>query len=204
VSAFPIVAVAFGFALCAQAGTILAARLCATRVPFEDGPRPIAAQRWPFALAGAFLGAAAALHTTDFVQLGTLAAVALVLAACAFADLRWGIVPDAFSIPALVLVGLVALLRHDVNLLFGAAVVGLPLAAAAMLSAGRGLGWGDVKLASLGGALLGMQDAPLAVCGACVAAYAGALITRRMSRPVALAPYLAAGIAVALAIDPLH
>ena len=66
------------------------------------------------------------------------------------------------------------------------------------------MGWGDAKLAALGGALLGAREAALAFMFAAIAA---AVIARRsngmrlagaMPRPIAFGPYLAAAIVAML------
>ena len=73
-------------------------------------------------------------------------------------------------------------------------------AIAALASRGRGMGWGDVKLAALGGALLGVADATLAYFVAAAVAYVIARRTAGVRRPIAFGPYLAASIAVTLTI----
>jgi prepilin signal peptidase PulO-like enzyme (type II secretory pathway) len=193
-------AAAFGAA--GWAGTQLALLLCRTRTPFVDGPTPILVPEWPFAAVAAAVGAACALHGASPLQLGALSLIAVALSACAFADFRCGLVPDACTLVPLVAIAGGAALMHDAFPLVGAAVVGLPFAAAALLSRGRGMGWGDVKLAALGGALLGARDATFALFGACAAAYAWSMLRRRAAQPTAFAPYLVAAVAFALAIEP--
>jgi prepilin signal peptidase PulO-like enzyme (type II secretory pathway) len=190
------------FAVAGWAGTRVALVLCRTRTPFADGPAPILAPVWPFAAVAAAVGAACALHGASPLQLGALWLVSVALSACAFADFRCGLVPDPCTlVPLAAIVGGAALM-HDAFPLIGAAVVGLPFAVAALLSRGRGMGWGDVKLAALGGALLGARDATFALFGACAAAYAWSMLGRRAAQPTAFAPYLVAAVALALAIEP--
>jgi prepilin signal peptidase PulO-like enzyme (type II secretory pathway) len=62
------------------------------------------------------------------------------------------------------------------------------------------MGWGDVKLAALGGALLGMRGAVPAFIVAAIAVYAVARVSGGVRRPIAFGPYLAASIAAALSI----
>jgi prepilin signal peptidase PulO-like enzyme (type II secretory pathway) len=192
------------FAAAGLVGTRFALRLCKTRTPFADGPVPIVVPEWAFAAVAAAVGAASALHGSSPLQLGGLALVTVALCAGAFADFRCGVVPDVCTLLPLAAIAGIAALKHDGFPLYGAAVVGLPFAAAALLSRGRGMGWGDVKLVALGGALLGARDATFAFFGACVAAYAWSMLRRRASQPTAFAPYLIAAVALTLALEPVH
>jgi prepilin signal peptidase PulO-like enzyme (type II secretory pathway) len=65
---------------------------------------------------------------------------------------------------------------------------------------GIGMGWGDVKLAALGGALLGMKDAMLAFAVVSIVAIVIAKIQRREKQPLAFAPYLATAIIIPLVL----
>jgi len=71
---------------------------------------------------------------------------------------------------------------------------------AALVTRGRGMGWGDAKLAALGGALLGAADATLAFMFAAVAAYVVARLTGGLRNVIAFGPYLATSIAASLAL----
>jgi prepilin signal peptidase PulO-like enzyme (type II secretory pathway) len=84
--------------------------------------------------------------------------------------------------------------------LLAAIVPAIPFAIMAWRTKGLGLGWGDVKLVALGGALLGMQTAILAFALAAVAAILIARIQRRTSEPLAFGPYLVTAIALPLAM----
>ncbi len=186
------------FAAAAWGGTHVADALCENRAPYDDGPPAVAFARWPFALAGAGIGFALAAHGESPAHLALLAFVMLALAGCCAADLSCGLLPDPLTLlPLAVVVGTGALARDWAPLL-SAAIVFAPFALAAMLSHGRGMGWGDAKLAALGGALLGAREAALAFM---LAALAAAVIARRtggMRRPVAFGPYLAAAIVAML------
>jgi prepilin signal peptidase PulO-like enzyme (type II secretory pathway) len=74
----------------------------------------------------------------------------------------------------------------------------LPFALAALLSKGRGMGWGDSKLAALGGAVLGLQLSLLTFAAACLALVAVGWIRNRRTEPMAFAPYLAVAIVFGL------
>lgn len=192
------------FGLAAYFGTQIGARICAGRAPFADGPSPIDPPAWPFAAFGALVGAAAALHGDGAPQFTVLWLLTIALSAGAFADFRRGIVPDLCTLPPLAALVAGALLRHDLAPAAGALLVGFPFALAAAVSRGRGMGWGDVKLAALGGALLGAHDATFALFGACLAAYAWAMFRRRAAQPTALAPYLIGALAIALVLNPVR
>ena len=76
-------------------------------------------------------------------------------------------------------------------MLVSALIVVVPFALAALLSRGRGMGWGDVKLAAVAGALLGASNALLALALAAFAAAVGARFRRDAGaapRPLAFAP----------------
>ena len=184
------------FGAAAWGGTLVADALCADRAPFDDGPAPVMFARWPFALAGAGIGFALAAHGESPARLALLAFVMLALAGCCAADLSCGLLPDPLTLlPLAVVVGAGALARDSAPLL-SAAFVFAPFALAAAISRGRGMGWGDAKLAALGGALLGAREAAFAFM---LAAVAAAVIARRTTpRPIAFGPYLAAAIVAML------
>ena len=195
-STIALAAVLFGAA--AWGGTVVAEMLCAVRTPFDDGPAPVAFARWPFALAGAAIGAALAAQGESPARLALLVFVMVALAGCCAADLACGLLPDPLTLVPLAVVAGAGLLSHDWAPLLSAALVFSPFAVAALLSRGRGMGWGDAKLAALGGALLGAREAAFAFM---LAAIAAAVIARRMGaarRPIAFGPYLAAAIVAML------
>ncbi|MEA2690164.1 MAG: hypothetical protein QOD51_2771 [Candidatus Eremiobacteraeota bacterium] len=191
---------ALSFAAAAWAGTLIAGALCAGRVPYADGPAPVAVGRVPFGLSGACVGAALALHGESALHLALLLIVVLALAGCAAADFACGALPDVFTVGALVLVVAAGAAARNVAPALGAATIALPVSAAALATRGRGMGWGDVKLAALGGALLGVADAMFAFLLAAVAAYVIARRGAGVRGPIAFGPYLAASIAVTLTV----
>jgi len=181
-------------------GAMIGELLCADRTPFEDGPATIDVGHWPFAAAGACVGLAIALQGPSSVHLALVAAIVLALAGGAAADLRCGILPDVFTLAPLALVIALAAAAHNAVPAVGAVVVFVPFAIVAMATRGRGMGWGDVKLAALGGALLGVAGATLAFLVAALTAYAIARTTGGLRRTIAFGPYLAASIAATLVI----
>ena len=75
----------------------------------------------------------------------------------------------------------------------------IPFAIAAFASRGRGMGWGDVKLVAFGGAVLGLETAVAAFCGACILAVLIAVWRKALKEPLPFAPYLAGSIAITMA-----
>jgi leader peptidase (prepilin peptidase) / N-methyltransferase len=188
------------FAGAGWAGARAGERLCANVEPYADGPATVAFAHWPFPALAACVGASIALHETSVSQLAVLAVVTLALAGGAAADLRCGMLPDVLTLGPLALVVALGAASRDWTPALGAAFVAVPFALAALLTRNRGMGWGDVKLAALGGALLGVADAALAFMLAALAAYLVARRTSGLRRPIAFGPYLAASIAAALTL----
>jgi leader peptidase (prepilin peptidase) / N-methyltransferase len=195
-----IVPLAAAFAVAGLAGALLAERLCEGRVPYDDGPASFAVGLRPFAALGACAGVAVALHGEPPLHVALLLVVTLALSGCAAADLACGVLPDVLTLGPLAIVVAVGAATHELAPAFGAALVAAPFAVAALATRGRGMGWGDVKLAALGGALLGAPGATVAYMLAALAAYAVARRTAGARRPIAFGPYLAASIAATLAL----
>jgi leader peptidase (prepilin peptidase)/N-methyltransferase len=184
------------FAAAAYVGIVLANTLRLRR--FDDGPDagtpPVA-----FILGGAaVVGAVVVSHAASPVQIAMLALVGLSLAAIWCTDIRYGIVPDAFTLGPLAVILAYAGWTHEWSYFSGAAVPFVPFAAAAALSGGRGMGWGDVKIAALGGAVLGAQNALLAFAFGCIVAAMVNFAQGRRGVPIAFAPYLACAIALGI------
>jgi prepilin signal peptidase PulO-like enzyme (type II secretory pathway) len=200
IRALPLVADAALLAALAYLGTLLARLLTAGAQSFFDGPPPgrpaVRAIAAAAALAGACLGA----RGVSPPELALACLLAIALSGICYADVKYGLVPDMFT-----LVPLAALLAGDVLLHQWSAPVAVPLVAtpfalAAAFSRGRGMGWGDVKLVALGAAVLGTQSALLACTAACFAAVAITTVRRRGSVPIAFAPYLVVAVAAAVVV----
>ena len=136
-----------------------------------------------------------------------LPAAAALCGTCAAAviDARTGFIPDRLTCAtALLALGLAALAGSAEDACAGACTVGGVLFALHLLSCGRGLGLGDVKLGMAIGAGVGVTAGAAALGIAFVAggAYAGWLLaTRRAGRGSAIpfGPFLAAGTLAAAA-----
>jgi prepilin signal peptidase PulO-like enzyme (type II secretory pathway) len=135
-----------------------------------------------------------------------LAGMAIVGLACGLLSAIWasdvvrGIIPDVFTIVPLGAILLAAALAGHWEVLAAAVVPALPFAFLAWRSGGLGLGWGDVKLAMLGGPIIGMQHALMAFALCCLAAVVVARVRKTAHQPIAFAPYLVSAIAVPLAL----
>lgn len=137
-------------------------------------------------------------HMVSAMLIVALAAAAV----CAITDAGTGYVFDAVTLPALgILVVLSALGDTLPAAAFGAAACGSALLVLYAITGGRGLGLGDVKLACIIGAALGVSGGLISIGVAFVmgGVYAGALLATRRARrgdEVRFAPFLAGGLAL--------
>jgi prepilin signal peptidase PulO-like enzyme (type II secretory pathway) len=188
------------FALAAYVGTLLGNTVAESLQRFEDGPRPeVPPTRWLLA-GSALIGAVAATHVAVPAQLLLVAIVCSALVAIWCCDVRTGIIPDIFTLVPLGIILAVALWAHEWWIFVSTIIPFVPFAIAATLSRGRGMGWGDVKLAALGGGVLGAQLSLLVFAVACIVAVVVARVTGRKAEAIAFAPYLAAAIGLAMPI----
>ncbi len=189
------------FGLAGYVGVLLAGTLRYER--FEDGPAasepPV-----PLILAGsAIVGSIVTAHAVTTLPIVILAIVICALAAVWCTDVRFGIVPDAFTLVPLGIILLLAFVQRRPGSFVSAALPLIPFAIAATVSKGRGMGWGDVKLAALGGAVLGAPIALVAFSVSCLAAVCYSFIRGRKGEPIAFAPFLAAAIGAAIPLTGL-
>ena len=183
-------------------GTIAGAALVADVAPLSEGP-PSGNPPVPWLIAGsAVLGALLAQHAVA-AQLGLAALVVFALVAAWCSDVLRGIVPDICTLGPLAAILFIALIEHRPAPWISAFIVFAPFALSALLSKGRGMGWGDVKLAALGGAALGAQAALLAFAVASTAAVVVHRVAGGRGAPIAFAPYLAAAIGAGLMVGAL-
>lgn len=189
-----------GFALTAALGLWGARVLCDGIAPLADGPPAGNAHARIVVAVAALLGAAAAARGLGAAPLALFALVCGLLAAIWYADIMRGIVPDIFTVVPLGALGVAALAAHRPEVIAAAIVPAIPFVVMAALTRGRGLGWGDAKLAALGGALVGMQPAVLLFGCASLAAIVVSRVRGRRARPIAFAPYLVIAIMIPLAL----
>jgi prepilin signal peptidase PulO-like enzyme (type II secretory pathway) len=192
---------AIAFAAFAYAGALAAMTYWGSIPRLEGGPTPVAAAPVTFLIgAAAVIGAVCAWHGEPTQTLAIIAAMTGVLTAIWCVDVTRGIVPDALTLIPLLILVVAGLMTGRWYVLAAAIVPALPFAYMAWRTKGMGLGWGDVKLVALGGALLGMQTAILAFAIATAGAIVIARLRRQAAEPIAFAPYLVAAIAVPLAV----
>jgi prepilin signal peptidase PulO-like enzyme (type II secretory pathway) len=197
---FGMVLTALAFAAFAYAGA-LAARTYWAMVPrLADSPEPQVPPVAILVCAAAVIGALCALRGAPSGTLAIVGAMAGLLTAVWCVDTTRGIVPDVLTLVPLAALLVAGLLTGRWYVVLAAAVPAVPFAVMAWRTKGLGLGWGDVKLVALGGALLGMQTAILAFALAAVGAIVVARIRRRTTEPLAFGPYLVTAIAVPLAL----
>lgn len=177
----------------------LAAAVYGKVEPVRGGAKPGALEAIVSILVATFFGGVMAARGTDLADLAVSGAVIVGLSAVIWTDLTRGIVADWFALPPLALVLILDALRGTiVAAAIAVALVTLPFAIAALVSKGKGLGFGDVKIVALGAAVMDAQTAILVYAAACFIACVVAVARRRRAEPFAFSPYLAAAIAVGL------
>jgi prepilin signal peptidase PulO-like enzyme (type II secretory pathway) len=194
--------VAAMYACAAFLAVQLSATVCKTIEPFEDGPQP---GRPPtlWLIAGAALagGILALRGGSELPHLALGAVLLSALVAAWHADVLTGIVPDWFTLGPIALFVIVGVFTHDYGRVIAALITAAPFAVAAVISKGLGMGWGDVKLAALGGIAIGAWQPMIPFfIGACLVAAGVAVLRRRKHEPIAFAPYLAGAIGVAFTV----
>lgn len=191
----PILGAVF-FGLASYVGILLGSTVSA--VPFDDGPQPAEPPSAWIVAGAALVGFFSLAESPNAKHVVIDAIVVCALAAIWCTDVRFGLVPDVFTIVPLVIVVGVGLMNGEPWPLVSAFIAFVPFACLAIVSKGVGMGWGDVKLAALGGAVLGGETALLAFAVGAVVAVLVAYRRGRQRQVIAFAPYLAAAIAVAL------
>ena len=194
-----------GALICVASGTcgvLLAMAILPKLQRFEDGPVPYEVHPAVLVAGSGVLGAILAWHHVAPAEFLIAALTTIALVAIWYCDARTGIIPDVFTLVPLGLCVAYGLINREWLVPISAVVLFVPFAVAALLSRGRGMGWGDAKLAAFGGALLGMFVATLAFgVASLVAVVFSAIRHRAKPVPIAFAPYLVAAIAVSLALQ---
>jgi prepilin signal peptidase PulO-like enzyme (type II secretory pathway) len=177
------------------------------RKPIKDHPVVELVTAVGFALSA---WALAPTTTVGWVRLGLWLVLLVLLIVLAVYDLRWMLLPDKVMVP-LVLVALaytatMAVMAHSLWVLGGAALAALAAGGAfyvlAVVSKGRAMGGGDIKLAFALGLMLGVQGTAVALL---VAFNAAALVAiglmvvrrRKLRDQIPFGPFLVGGAVVA-------
>lgn len=145
--------------------------------------------------------AAGLLFRGDWLHIALYCALSSILIVIAVIDWRTFEIPDGLNI-AIAVLGLVQLgfdLSNWPLYLIGAASVGGLFLLIWLITKGRGIGFGDVKLMAAAGLLLGWKRILLALIVGCVAGSVIHLIRMRggAGKKLAFGPYLSAGIWIA-------
>ena len=177
---------------------------CNGVLPAPDGPPPSKPPDAVLIVAAALLGGLVVALGATPTQIAIAALVVFALVACWCSDMLCGILPDVFTLAPLGLLLVFALTQRNWGLIFSALVVFVPFAGAAAFSRGYGMGWGDAKLVAIVGAALGAPLAVFALFFGCAAAVVGHRVAGWPSRPIALAPYIAAAAGIAIPLGLLH
>jgi prepilin signal peptidase PulO-like enzyme (type II secretory pathway) len=196
-----VIAWGFIYACAATCGVIAAHFLCSRVAPHEDGPAPFALHPAIPIVAFALLGIVTSARGGDAAELGTVALLGVPLIGAWYSDARTGMVPDLFTLVPLGIIALGVLFHHTWWVAISAIVVFAAFALAATFSRGRGMGWGDAKLAMLTGAALGLQSSLLTLALACFAATVISVIRNRGTQPIAFAPYIVVAMLCAFGIS---
>jgi prepilin signal peptidase PulO-like enzyme (type II secretory pathway) len=189
------------FAGAAALGLAAARGVCGTIAESPPGGPPPSTVPQPLLVIGAaVLGAVVAYRGLPFAGMAIVWLACGLLTAIWASDVVRGVIPDVFTLVPLGAILLAAALAGHWEVCVAAVVPAVPFAFLAWRSGGLGLGWGDVKLAMLGGPLIGLQHALMAFALGCLAAVVVARIRKVSHQPVAFAPYLASAIALPLAL----
>ena len=191
------------FACAAIAGIVAAAAICSRVEGYADGPKSGVPPVVALVAGAALIGGIAGAHGAP-ARLGLVAIVTGAFVAAWYCDVARGVVPDVFTLGPLAVIAILAFTWHDPRMIVSSLIVSVPFSIAAYMSRGRGMGWGDVKLAAVAGALLGASNALLALALAAFAAAVNAKFRRDSAmQPLAFAPYLIGATALFTAFGAL-
>ena len=180
----------FIYACAAACGIIAAQLICARMSRLEDGPAPVKLHpSIPVALF-AFVGIMLAGRGANIRELGLIALLGIPLTGAWYSDAIKGLVPDVFTLIPLGVIGVTIIVQHAWGIATSVDVIFVAFAVSAWFSKGRGMGWGDAKLAALCAAVLGLPVGLLTLAAACFAATAFSVVRDRGTKPVAFAPFI--------------
>lgn len=187
------------FACAALVGIVLATLVSRDVETLQDAPAPRPVHPlWPIA-AMLGLGIVLSLRHASAQQMGLVALAGIPLVAAWYTDAKTGLISDWFTLAPLAVLAAFVVFTHHWFSAYSALIIFVPFAATALLSRGIGMGWGDVKLATFCGTIIGMMAALPAFSAACLAATAVSYARDRGKKPVAFGPYIVGSTLVALA-----
>jgi hypothetical protein len=169
------------FGAAALLAVFFADMICARIESFADGPASLPPRPVVILTLMAVVGGFVAVHGFAASVLAVGGVAAFALTGCWYCDLARGVVPDFFTLLPLGALGAFAAVEGEWKVLISAAIPFAPFAIAALLSRGRGMGWGDAKLVALGAGVFNRMGG-------------------RRGTPIAFAPYLVVAAALALAL----
>lgn len=182
---------------CAASVAVALAQLLIARVPdLGDAPRRTNLHpAIPVAFTAA-LGVLLAARGAETLQLAVIALLAVPLVGSWYSDAHKGIIPDWFTLLPLAIIAVYVILHHAWAVALFAAITFAIFACAALISRGRGMGWGDAKLAGVAGAILGLPGSFGVLGVACLAATIASIVRDRGKTPVAFGPYIAVSVLI--------
>ena len=189
----------FIFACSAAIALAIAQMICSRIEAFPDGPRRVNLHPAVPLIFMVALGLILAARGANALQLATVALLGVPLVGAWYADSHTGIIPDLFTLVPLAVIGIFVIVQHSWFIAVWAIVTFAAFAFAALLSRGRGMGWGDAKLAGVAGAVLGIPWSFGVLGVACLAATIASVIRDRGTRPIAFGPYISVAVLVAIA-----
>jgi len=190
------------FALAAALGIWLAARFTLTLTRLDGAPPERDIHPAWLMIGASFVGAMLGVSHEQLVLILYLSVLTVPFIAALQTDLRFGLVPDLITLPALGLVTVYALITHNPNMFMGA-ILALPFALAAIQSRGLGMGWGDVKLIALIGATMGIERTLSVLFMALITlVFLQRIDHRQPKEPVAFVPYLVGACGVTCMLLP--
>ena len=192
---------------CAAIIATLLAGLIIPRLPtLAQSPPARVLPIWLLPAIYAIVGIAVLLGHASVEQLGVIALLCIPLGSIVLVDMAKGLIPDLLTVlPMAVLLVWNGLHGPWLPMLVGAAVPFAAFALSAAFSKGRGMGWGDAKLAAFGGAILGLAPSLIAFALASLVAVMVAMIAKRaVTEPIAFGPYMVAAIIVGMLVQAHH
>jgi prepilin signal peptidase PulO-like enzyme (type II secretory pathway) len=147
-------------------------------------------------------GTMLAVHGARDWQIAVIALLGIAFTGSWYADARAARIPDWFTLAGIAVAIAVAFWHYGgvaAQALGWGLFIFIAFGLSVHMSRGRGMSWGDAKLAALAGIIFGPLSL-LVLGAACFTATVVAVVRDRGTQPIAFAPYIAFGTLAALAI----